>query len=53
MDLGVIVLAAPPHMMELAASSEIAKKPSREDAADDDYPGTTPFNACAICTGTS
>lgn len=46
-ELAFIGLAAPPHMIKLAASSKIADKPSREGAADAGYPGPTPFNAGA------
>jgi len=38
-------------MMELAASPRIARKPSRDGAADAGLPGTTLLNACTKCPG--
>lgn len=42
----MIVPAAPPQIMELAASPKIARKPSPEGAADAGRPGTTLLSPC-------
>ncbi len=42
----MIVPAAPPQTIELAASPKIPRKPSPEGAADAGLPGTTLLSAC-------
>ena len=47
----MIMPAAPPQTMELAASPRIARKPSSERAADAGLPGTTRLSACMVRLG--
>lgn len=47
----MIVPAAPPQTMELAASPRMARKPSPEGATDAGLPGTTLLSACMTRPG--